>query len=104
MIKTISYLGLGTMGSGMAFNLLKAGYELTVWNRSAEKCEPFTRKGARVADTPADAVRDVDLVMYMLSNDQAVEEVVFGAKGILSGIELLPCSWSRKFQSALPRR
>src|SRR5260370_30213075 len=87
MIKTISYLGLGTMGGGMASNLLKAGYKLTVWNRSAEKCEPFARrKGARVADTPADAVRDVDLVMYSLSNDQAVEEVVFGAKGILSGI------------------
>jgi 3-hydroxyisobutyrate dehydrogenase-like beta-hydroxyacid dehydrogenase len=87
MIKRISYLGLGTMGSGMAFNLLKAGYELTVWNRSAEKCKPFSRKGARVAETPAEAVRDVDLVMYSLSNDQAVEEVVFGAKGILSGIQ-----------------
>jgi 3-hydroxyisobutyrate dehydrogenase-like beta-hydroxyacid dehydrogenase len=74
------------MGSGMASNLLKAGYQLTVWNRSAEKCQPFARKGARVADTPAEAVRDVDLVIYMLSNDQAVEEVVFGAKGILSGV------------------
>jgi len=86
VIKTISYLGLGTMGSGMASNLLKAGYELTVWNRSVDKCEPFARKGARVADIPADAIRDVDLVMYSLSNDQAVEEVVFGAKGILSEI------------------
>src|ERR1700730_9517093 len=85
MIKKISYLGLGTMGSGMASNLLKAGYKLTVWNRSPEKCEPFARKGARVADTPADAVRDVELVMYSLSNDQAVAEVVFGAKGILNG-------------------
>jgi 3-hydroxyisobutyrate dehydrogenase-like beta-hydroxyacid dehydrogenase len=87
MIKKISYLGLGTMGSGMASNLLKAGYQLTVWNRSAAKCEPFARKGARVADTPAEAARDVDLVIYMLSNDQAVEEVVFGAKGILGGIK-----------------
>jgi 3-hydroxyisobutyrate dehydrogenase-like beta-hydroxyacid dehydrogenase len=87
MIKRIAYLGLGTMGSGMASNLLKAGYQVTVWNRSADKCEPFARKGARVADTPAAAVRDVDLVMYMLSNDQAVEEVVFGAHGILSGIK-----------------
>ena len=52
MIKTISYLGLGTMGSGMAANLLKAGYKLTVWNRNAEKCEPFARKGAGVAGTP----------------------------------------------------
>jgi 3-hydroxyisobutyrate dehydrogenase-like beta-hydroxyacid dehydrogenase len=87
MIRTISYLGLGTMGSGMASNLLKAGYNLTVWNRSPEKCEPFARKGARVADSPADAVRDVELVMYSFSNDEAVEEVVFGAKGILSGSE-----------------
>src|ERR1700737_4863674 len=86
MTKTISYLGLGTMGSGMASNLLKAGYKLTVWNRNAEKCEPFARKGARVADTPADAIRDAGVVMYSLSNDQAVEEVVFGTKGILSGI------------------
>jgi 3-hydroxyisobutyrate dehydrogenase-like beta-hydroxyacid dehydrogenase len=74
------------MGSGMASNLLKAGYKLSVWNRSGEKCEPFARKGARVADTPADAVRNAELVMYSLSNDQAVEEIVFGAKGILSGI------------------
>ena len=87
MIKTISYLGLGTMGGGMASNLLKAGYKLTVWNRNAEKCQPFARKGARVADTPADAVRDAELAIYSLSNDQAVEEVVFGAKGILSGIK-----------------
>jgi 3-hydroxyisobutyrate dehydrogenase-like beta-hydroxyacid dehydrogenase len=86
MIKTISYLGLGAMGSGMASNLLKAGYELTVWNRTAEKCKPFARKGARVANTPADAVRDVNLVIYCLSNENAVEEVVFGAQGILSGI------------------
>src|SRR6478609_3912527 len=87
MIKKISYLGIGTMGSGMVSNLLKAGYELTVWNRSVERNQPFARKGARVADTPADAVRDVDLVMYSLSNDQAIEEVVFGANGILSGIK-----------------
>ena len=86
MIETISYLGLGTMGSGMASNLLKAGYNLTVWNRSAEKCGPFGKKGTRIADTPSDAVRDAELVMYSLSNDQAVEEVVFGPKGILSGI------------------
>src|ERR1700751_593285 len=87
MIKKISYIGLGTMGSGMVSNLLKAGYELTVWNRSVERNKPFARKGARVADTPANAARDVDVVMYSLSNDQAVEEVVIGANGILNGIK-----------------
>jgi 3-hydroxyisobutyrate dehydrogenase-like beta-hydroxyacid dehydrogenase len=87
MIKAISYLGLGTMGHGMASNLLKAGYKLTVWNRSIEKCEPFARKGARVAATPAEAVSGAELVLYSLSDDQAVDEVVFGAKGILTGIK-----------------
>src|ERR1700719_1146951 len=86
MITKIAYLGLGTMGAGMASNLLKAGYELTVWNRTTTKCESFARKGARVAQTPADAVRDVDLAMYSLSDDNAVEQVVFGAGGILSAI------------------
>jgi 3-hydroxyisobutyrate dehydrogenase-like beta-hydroxyacid dehydrogenase len=71
----------------MALNLLKAGYEITAWNRNSEKCEPLARKGVRVADTPADTVRDAELVIYCLSNDQAVEDVVFGAKGILSGIK-----------------
>jgi 3-hydroxyisobutyrate dehydrogenase-like beta-hydroxyacid dehydrogenase len=75
------------MGSGMAGNLLKAGYKVTVCNRNAEKCAPFARKGAGVADTPTDAVRDAELVMYCLSNDEAVEEVVVGAKGVLSGIK-----------------
>ncbi len=87
MIKTISYLGLGTMGGGMASNLLKAGYKLTVWNRNPEKSDPFARKGARVAPTPADAVRGAEVVIYSLSDDEAVDEVVFGAKGILAGIQ-----------------
>lgn len=86
MIKKISYLGLGTMGNGMASNLLKAGYQLTVWDRTSEKCRPFARKGARVAQTPADAVHDADLVMYSVTDDTAVEKVVFGEDGILSAI------------------
>jgi 3-hydroxyisobutyrate dehydrogenase-like beta-hydroxyacid dehydrogenase len=86
MIRKISYLGLGTMGASMVSNLLKAGYQLTVWNRSADKCKPFGRRGAHVARSQADAVRDTDLVMYSLSNDEAVEKVVFGEGGILSAI------------------
>jgi 3-hydroxyisobutyrate dehydrogenase-like beta-hydroxyacid dehydrogenase len=86
MIKKISYLGLGTMGSGMASNLLKAGYQVTVWDRTAEKCKPFARKGAHVAQTALEAVHGADLVMYSLSDDDAVDKVVFGEKGILSAI------------------
>jgi len=86
MIEKIAYLGLGTMGAGMASNLLRAGYKLTVWNRTAAKCDPFARKGARVAPTPADAVRDVDLVMYSLSDDAVVDKIVFGKDGVIHAV------------------
>jgi len=86
VIEKIAYLGLGTMGTGMASNLLKAGYELTVWNRSAAKCDSFARKGARVGQTPADAVRDVDLIIYSLSDDAVVDKIVFGKDGVLSAV------------------
>ena len=55
--------------------------------RDPKKCKPFARQGARVAESPADAVRDADLVIYCLSNDQVVQEVVFGTNGIQSGIK-----------------
>jgi 3-hydroxyisobutyrate dehydrogenase-like beta-hydroxyacid dehydrogenase len=86
MVTKIAYLGLGTMGAGMASNLLKAGYKLTVWNRTPAKCGLFARKGARVGRTPADAVRDVDLIMYSLSDDAVVDEIVFGQNGVLSAV------------------
>ena len=83
-MKKIAYLGLGTMGGGMVGNLLKAGYPVTVWNRTAERCAPLVEKGARQADTPAQAVVDADVVMYCLSDDAAVEDLVFGAGDLLS--------------------
>ena len=86
MITRIAYLGLGTMGAGMASNLLKAGYRLTVWNRTPAKCEPFARKSARVTRTPTDAVRDVELIIYSLSDDTVVDEIVFGQNGVLSAV------------------
>lgn len=85
-MEKIAYLGLGIMGSGMAQNLLKAGYSVTVWNRSPEACKPLTEKGADQADTPAQAATNADVVMYSLSNDTAIEAVVFGKDGVLSGV------------------
>ena len=70
MIKTISYLGLGTMGSGMASNLLKTGYQLTVWNRSVENvsCSP----GRALASPILQRTPSVKSILsYCLSNDQA---------------------------------
>lgn len=85
-MKRIAFLGLGTMGRGMADNLLKAGYELTVWNRDGAKTRGFVRRGAQTAKTPAAAVQGAELIMYSLSDDRAVEQVVFGRDGILRGV------------------
>jgi 3-hydroxyisobutyrate dehydrogenase-like beta-hydroxyacid dehydrogenase len=82
----IAYIGLGIMGSGMASNLLKAGYSVTVWNRTSQRCAPLVEQGATQADTPAQAAAAADIVMYCLSNEAAIEDTVFGADGILSGV------------------
>lgn len=86
-MERIAYLGLGIMGSGMATNLKKAGYPLTVWNRSPEACKPLVEQGATQAQTPAQAVQNADVIIYCLSNDKAVEDVVFGEDGILSNVQ-----------------
>lgn len=82
----IAYLGIGIMGRGMAGQLLGAGHEVTVWNRTAAKCQPLVKQGATQAETPSEAVSGVDIIMYCLANDAAVEEVVFGEDGILKGV------------------
>lgn len=81
----IAYLGLGIMGSGMVQNLLKSGYKLTVWNRNGNRCKPLVEQGATQAETPAQAVAEADVVMYCLGDDAAVESLVFGQNGVLSG-------------------
>lgn len=85
-MEKIAFLGLGIMGQGMAHNLLKAGYSLTVWNRTARKCAPFVKRGAAKAATPAEAAQDADVILYCLADDAAVESVVFGPQGILEGV------------------
>jgi 3-hydroxyisobutyrate dehydrogenase-like beta-hydroxyacid dehydrogenase len=79
----IGFIGLGQMGQGIAGNLIKAGHEVTVFNRSAEKAAPLVALGARLAENPAGASGG-DIVMTMLADDQAAEAVVFGDNGILS--------------------
>jgi 3-hydroxyisobutyrate dehydrogenase-like beta-hydroxyacid dehydrogenase len=85
-MKHIAYLGLGVMGGGMARTLLKAGYRLTVWDRTAANAKPLTKAGAKTAETPAQCVDGVDTIIYCLSNERAVEDVVFGKNGVLSGV------------------
>lgn len=77
------FIGLGRMGIGMAGNLLKAGHALTVYNRTPDKAADLVRQGAKLAANTADASAN-DVVMTMLSNDEAVESVTFGKHGILA--------------------
>src|SRR6202165_5261782 len=76
------FIGLGHMGAPMALNLLKAGHRVTVYNRSRGKAEALAREGAQVADRVADACRG-DVFITMLSDDTAVEDVVFSDGGAL---------------------
>jgi 3-hydroxyisobutyrate dehydrogenase len=68
----VAVLGMGTMGAAMARSLLRAGFDVTVWNRTSEKTKPLAEAGARAASDPADAVRDADVVLTMLFDASAV--------------------------------
>jgi 3-hydroxyisobutyrate dehydrogenase-like beta-hydroxyacid dehydrogenase len=81
----IGFLGLGNMGAAMAANLLRAGYAVTVYNRSFDKVEALVANGALPARTVAEACRG-DVVVSMLANDDAVEAVAFGADGLLDNL------------------
>jgi 3-hydroxyisobutyrate dehydrogenase-like beta-hydroxyacid dehydrogenase len=74
------------MGAGMARNLLRAGHEVAVYNRTRQKAEAFAGEGARVAESPADACRECDAAMTMVSDDAALEQSVSGADGIAAGL------------------
>lgn len=84
---SIALLGTGTMGGGMAANLLNAGFPLTVYNRTRAKAEPFAAQGARIADTPAAAVKGAQLILSMLSDDNACRAAWIGAEGALAAAE-----------------
>ena len=90
----VGFIGLGAMGSGMAGRLLEAGHSVTVFNRSREKAELFAARGAKVANSVAETCRG-DAVFTMLADDNAVHEIVFGERGVLSerrvwGVQLSP--------------
>jgi 3-hydroxyisobutyrate dehydrogenase len=80
----IGFIGLGTMGAGMAANLLGAGYALTAYNRTRSRGEPLQAKGARLAASAREAAAGADVVISMLSDDPAVEEVMLGEGGAMA--------------------
>jgi 3-hydroxyisobutyrate dehydrogenase len=82
----IAVLGTGIMGAAMARNLLSAGMEVRVWNRSPEKAEPLADDGATVADSPTEAVEGAGFVLTMLADADAVAEAAGGEHGALSAL------------------
>lgn len=83
----IGFVGLGIMGSAMAANLQKAGYRLTVWNRSADKCAVLEAGGAMRAASPRAVAECCDIVVSMMSNPAAVAAVRDGDNGIIAGLK-----------------
>lgn len=87
MALTVGFIGLGRMGSRIARNMAKGGFPLVVYNRTRERAEAFAAGGAAtVADTPAEAASQADVLITMLSDDAAVAAVYEGASGALSGM------------------
>jgi 3-hydroxyisobutyrate dehydrogenase-like beta-hydroxyacid dehydrogenase len=83
----VAVIGLGNMGLPMARNLLAAGFPLTVHNRTRARAEPLAAHGASVAASPAEAAERARIVITMLADDQAVDAVVFGERGLLAGLK-----------------
>src|SRR2546430_1971623 len=80
----VALLGLGTMGAGMARNLLRKGFPLTVWNRTRARAAPFADEGgARVADSPREAAAGAAIIVTMVADDVASRAVWLGDDGAL---------------------
>lgn len=82
----IAFLGTGLMGSAIVPLLLKSGHELTVWNRTKSRVAPLVKQGAVAADSPAEAVKQCEVVFSMLMDDQGMEELIFGSYGLLEAL------------------
>ena len=83
----LGFIGLGLMGRPMSLNLLKAGFPLTVWNRTRARTEDPARAGARVAATPREVAANSDIVLTIVSDPPALESVLWGADGVLAGLQ-----------------
>ncbi|MGH8355183.1 MAG: NAD(P)-dependent oxidoreductase, partial [Pseudomonas sp.] len=84
-LPSLAFAGIGLMGLPMCRRLLAAGYPLTVWNRSPDKCAPLVAAGARQVFSPAELCQAADLVLLCLADTRVVKKVVFGAGGVVEG-------------------
>lgn len=87
MSTRVAFIGLGRMGAAIASNILKHGIPLTVWNRTRSKCTALEAQGALIADSPAEAVREADLLLTSLMDDQSILDVLHGEQGALAGLQ-----------------
>src|SRR5258708_5091064 len=95
-MQQVAFLGLGTMGTAMARNISKAGFPLTVYNRTPAKAEALVTSGIRRAETPREATRQADVIISMVGNNQASQQIWLGEDGALAGAKaesvLIECS------------
>lgn len=84
-MERVGFIGLGIMGRGMAANLLKAGFAVTIWNRTIKRMEELVAQGAHAGANPADVARRSDMIVVCVSDTADVREVVLGEQGILYG-------------------
>lgn len=85
MPEKVGFIGLGIMGQGMARNLLKAGFSVTVWNRTAGKMKSLLDGGAQAGQHPADVAAKSDIIVICVSDTPDVEEVILGKQGVING-------------------
>ena len=81
----VAFIGMGTMGAPMALNLIKAGHQVTVFNRTREREEPLAAQGAARADSPAQAAQGQEVVVLCVSDTPQVEEMLLGPQGVIQG-------------------
>lgn len=86
MKTSVGLIGLGLMGRPIAANLLKKGFALTVWNRTTSRAQDLASQGAQVAATPKDAAAASDVLIMIVSDPPAVEQVLWGKEGVFSGL------------------
>lgn len=82
----IAFIGMGTMGAPMAINILKAGFDVTVHNRTREREEPAAAEGAKRAESPKAAASGADIVIVCVSDTPDVEAVILGDDGVIHGV------------------
>jgi 3-hydroxyisobutyrate dehydrogenase len=81
--ETIGFIGLGIMGRGMTHNLIKAGFDVVVWNRTASRMEEFVAAGAQAASDPADLAQHCEIIITCVSDTPDVEAVILGERGVI---------------------